>query len=184
MSCRGPHRRESPTHPRTRSRPWSAWRSAQSRDRSPAAISNRLGITLVRPLQGLLRRQAFSRQQGPNRGQAQSHAESLRDQFAHNLARPQATIKPVWPRRLSSDTPAAPASRSGSVGGWSRDVPQARGVRGPARAPPSARERLCTGESPSWRSPRLGARPSAHARPPSCGWSPACRDPVSVRLAS
>jgi len=50
---------------------------------------NRLGITLIRPLQGLLRRQALSRQQRANRAQAQPRAESLRHQFAHNLARPQ-----------------------------------------------------------------------------------------------
>ena len=35
-SCRGPHRRESPTHPRKRSRPWSAWCGAQLRDTSHA----------------------------------------------------------------------------------------------------------------------------------------------------
>jgi len=64
---------------------------------------NRVGITLIRPLQGLLRRQALSCQQGTNRGQAQPRAESLRDQFAHDLARPQAKVEPVLPWILSID---------------------------------------------------------------------------------
>lgn len=61
---------------------------------------NRVGITLGHPLQGLLRRQALSRQQRTNRGQAQLRAESLRNQFAYNRARPQANVEPVWPRIL------------------------------------------------------------------------------------
>ena len=64
---------------------------------------NRVGISLVRPLQGLLRRQALSRQQRPNRGQAQPHAESLRHQFAHDLTRPQTKLEPVLPRILPID---------------------------------------------------------------------------------
>ena len=64
---------------------------------------NRLGITLIRPLQGLLRRQALSCQQGTNRGQAQPRAESLRDQFAHELARPQTKLEPVLPRIFPID---------------------------------------------------------------------------------
>ncbi len=71
--------------------------------RLPLPAGNRLGVPLVRPLQGLLRRQALSRQQGPNRGQAQPHAESLCDQFAHNLARPQTEVEPVLPRILPID---------------------------------------------------------------------------------
>ena len=50
-----------------------------------------------------LARQALARQQGPNRGQPQPHAESLGDQFALNLARPQPEVDPVLPRILLID---------------------------------------------------------------------------------
>ena len=73
------------------------------RIRLPLPADNHIGIPLVRPRQGLLRRQASSRHHCCNRGQAHPHAESLGDQFAHNLTRPQAKVEPVWPGILPSD---------------------------------------------------------------------------------
>jgi len=67
----------------------------------PLGVARNRGIRL--PLPGLLRRQALSRQHRPNRGQAQPHAESLGDQFAHNLTRPQAEVEPVLPRIFPID---------------------------------------------------------------------------------
>jgi len=52
---------------------------------------------------GPVARQALARQQRPNRGQAQPHAESLGDQFALNLARRQPEVDPVLPRILPID---------------------------------------------------------------------------------
>lgn len=50
---------------------------------------NRIGVTLIRPLQGLLWCQALSRQHRADRSQAQAHAESPDDQFARTICRVQ-----------------------------------------------------------------------------------------------
>src|SRR5512142_1985263 len=64
---------------------------------------NGFGIALIGALQRLLRGQPQARQDRADRGQTQAHAETLGDQVAHDLAGPQATIKPVLQRILAVD---------------------------------------------------------------------------------
>ena len=138
---------------------------------------NRVGIPLIRPRQGLLRRQALSRQQRTNRGQTQPHAESLRHPFAHDLTRPQTNLEPVLPRMFPLDPAKHLSFLPRGQGPWAAGR-GARRARVESVATPTCRR------EPAIERAAMNAVAGARARRPSCGWSPECRDPVSVRLAS
>ena len=106
---------------------------AQAREYRHLPGRDRRGIPLVGAPQGFLGRDVQLGEEAPDRRHARPHAELLRDQRRHNLARPQAKIEAVLARGLAID-PAPDLELLARRPGWrpARMFPRRQGRLAPA----------------------------------------------------